>query len=219
MPFFVASDQKFLIPRILTNPPACLNMCGEVFSGKGINPSPKSMAVFNFLSVSPPTLIIAYILGACMSEPFRDRWLQSLPASVRDLLEMTPTQMNDFSDNVRMGDFLSKLAFSRVVEAMEQNKKAAAQVVELDDSPIMDQPEMISDGEINYRLSLAMKANEASAKLKEQRVALLDKYSDVSDIPVPIPIEFHVVESTPEQQRARLKALGRYKEEESVETA
>lgn len=142
------------------------------------------------------------------NEIYRERWLSTLPKQVREALEMSPAQMNDFSDNVRMADYLTRLAFGRVVEALEENKQ---QVVEL--GPVKE-PEPISSAEVNARLALALKANEASAALKEKRIALIDKYESVNDIPIPANIEFHVVESTPEQQKARLKAIGRYKEEE-----
>jgi len=118
-----------------------------------------------------------------------NRWFLSLPLEVQLALTLTDSLLTDFASNVRMAEALNRICFKQAVEDEEQS------------------PE---------RFKIAIRANEVSARMKEQRLCMIDKYADKVELPTPANINFTVIETPKEMQIERLRTLGYYKEAHAV---
>lgn len=140
-------------------------------------------------------------------------WLDTLSPDIRAALDVADDVLNDFAGSVRMAEALARLAFRRAVQGVSQDSN---EYVELGDE---DNYEGITEYDINARMNVALRANAEAAKIKELRLQMLEKFEDVVDQPKPANIRFNVVETPKEDQVARLRAIGFYKEAEELENA
>lgn len=94
-----------------------------------------------------------------------------------------------FEGNVQMADVLASIAFKNAVDA--GSGKVAMDVKEQTET-----------------MKVAGKLVEIAAKLKEQRIRILDEFKDLTNLPRPANMEYVVVEASPREQIVRLAAVG-----------
>lgn len=127
-------------------------------------------------------------LDTTSNTPVLNRWIKSLPADVQEILMLARDNIEKFDGNVHMADSLAAVVFKRAIEA-------GAGIADLEPR---DQIEMVkAAGSI---IGLA-------ARLKEQRIRILDEFKNISDLPKPAALEYIVVEAGPLEQVRRLLAL------------
>lgn len=114
-----------------------------------------------------------------------EKWLASLPDHVREIMIMAGETVEKFDGDIKMATTLASLAFKRAVDS---------EAGRLDLKP-QDQVEL---------LKVAGALIKTSAKLKEQRLDVMDKYDDISDIPKPANMDYLVVTVSPRIQIKRL---------------
>ena len=123
-----------------------------------------------------------------------DRWFKSLPQDIQNVMTQTDELLSDFAGNVRMAEALNRICFLRVIE---------------NSTPI--------DGETPFfnskDMSVAVRANEAAARMKEQRIRMLDEFSDRVEKPTPALIRHEIITPTAFMNRQRLEAVVRNPEE------
>lgn len=119
------------------------------------------------------------------STPMLERWLAGLPDHVREVIVMAGETVEEFSSDVKMMSTLASLAFMRAIDS-ESGR--------VDLKP-KDQVEL---------LKVAGNLIEGAAKLKEQRLQVLDTYENISDMPKPANMEYMEVSTSPALKVKRL---------------
>lgn len=120
--------------------------------------------------------------------PVLNKWVASLPPDVREILMLARDNIEKFDGNVHMADSLAAVVFKRAIEAGAG----------LSDLEPKEQVDMIkAAGNI---IGLA-------ARLKEQRIRVIDEFKSISDLPKPATLEYLIVEAGPREQIIRLLAL------------
>lgn len=141
-----------------------------------------------------------------------DEWVKSLPNYIREALDVIDGSLNDFAGNVRMAETLAKLTFRRAVSAIVEEGEPTKDYVELNDytsdEPTVKDRELI----VAARIDQAIRANKEAAKMKEQRVRMIDEFMEVTDMPKPANLTFTVLEPTKRDKIEKLKYLGFFKE-------
>lgn len=115
-------------------------------------------------------------------------WLATLDPHLQEILVLASQNLEDFSSNVRTADALALLAFRRAVDAA--NTPGAAEDL------------------ILRRLEFARRANATAARVKADRLDVLDRFENIADAPRPANVEFVIVQASPQQQIERLRAMG-----------
>lgn len=128
------------------------------------------------------------MIGMSMT-PFLDKWIQSLPARTREVMIIAGDTVEKFDGDVKMLETLAQLAFMRAVEA---------------DSDMTD---LESEDKVAL-MKLAGRLIQASAKVKEQRVRIMDEFENLTDQPKPANVEYMVVETSVTEQIKRLLLVG-----------
>lgn len=148
-----------------------------------------------------------------------DQWVKSLPNYIREALDVIDDSLNDFSGNVRMAETLAKLAFRRAVSAIVEETEPKQDYVELEDYEANGEELDLKDREliVAARIDQAIRANKEAAKMKEQRVRMIDEFTEVTDMPKPANLTFTVLEPTKRDKIEKLKYLGFYKEAAAIE--
>lgn len=126
-----------------------------------------------------------------------ERWIAGLPDHVREVMVMAGETVEKFDGDVRMMSTLASLAFMRAVNSESGH-------VELKPS---DQAEL---------LKVAGTLVKASAKLKEQRLDVMDKYDNISDIPKPANLDYVMITVSPKLQVKRLLLVKMDSEAEAI---
>lgn len=129
--------------------------------------------------------------------PFLDRWIQSLPPRTREVMVIAGDTVEKFDGDVKMLETLAQLAFMRAVEA---------------DSDMTD----LETGDKIALMKLAGRLIQASAKVKDQRVRIMDEFENLTDQPKAANVEYMVVETSITEQIKRLILVGMHTEAEML---
>lgn len=129
-----------------------------------------------------------------------DQWLAGLDPHLQEMIIIASGSLEDFASNVRAADVLALLSFRRAMDAVNN-------------------PQGLSETEVSARIELARKTNAQAALVKAQRLEMMDKFENISDVPQPASVEYVVVSAPARQQIERLRALGYEKEAVLMEEA
>jgi len=153
-----------------------------------------------------------------MADSLEDRWISSLPQHIQEALDVIDESLNDFAGNVRIAETLGKIAFRRAIDAVAaQSRAEEGDYVETEDDLGPIGTTLIPDVEVNARMDIALRANREAARIKEQRVRMIDEFTEVTDMPKPANLNFHVIRSSKSEQAKKMRAIGLNKEAEALE--
>lgn len=153
-----------------------------------------------------------------MSTILEDEWVKTLPAHIQEAMDIMDDSLNDFAGNVRMAQTITKLAFRRAMEGIVEQERAGEFVEMAEDEPFYGPPDAptITDEEVNNRLAFAMKANKEAAKMKEQRIRIMEEFSNVKDLPKPANVKFIQIKPSKREMARRMDAIGFHEEAENI---
>ena len=123
------------------------------------------------------------------STPLLDQWLATLPEKTREIIALAGETVEKLDGNVKMAEVLASLSFMQAVEAANN-------------------PEALSPRDRTELFKMAGSLNKLAIDMKQQRLDVMDKYENISDVPRPAALEYLVVETGLPEQIRRLLALG-----------
>jgi len=114
-----------------------------------------------------------------------EQWIATLPEEVREIMLLAGETIEKFDGDVRMMSVLASLAFKRAVDSEAQRTSLEPK----------EQTEL---------LKVAGNLIRGAAKLKEQRLDVIDKFDNISDLPAPANLQYMTITESPVGQVRRL---------------
>jgi hypothetical protein len=146
-------------------------------------------------------------------EPQRPKWEDALPDEMKQMLEVTDTDLDDTTDGLRRMEALTRVSYRRALEGVAQQQYTQGEIVEMGDDRDVPVISPLSDKDVSKRVEVYLAAEKSLLEQKKMRIELKEKHADkVKDKPKPANLTFQITAPSARNQIQKLIRLGRTKD-------